>query len=219
MPGWRIGLLWIGVGAAALILGAGRLAGTCGSAHCTYVPIVRGAGGAISPSSTPAPTPTSTPTPTSNPIPSLRNGTFEQGRDGAWQEISLQQLALIQRGGEALPAHAGAWLAQLGGADGESSEISQTVELPSDPRVALAFVYQIRSDDICGYDSAEIIVNQTVLEQLPLCASASTASWQTGFIELNRFAGGPASIRFRASTDASSPSSLYLDDITLVVVP
>jgi hypothetical protein len=99
------------------------------------------------------------------------------------------------------------------------AELSQTIALPTHPHVALAFVYQIRSNDLCAHDFAAIVINTTTIEMLDLCDFYTTADWHSGMVELNQFAGQTVTISFRVTTDTALPSDWYLDDITLIPVP
>ncbi len=149
----------------------------------------------------------------SAPITQLANGGFEDGR-AIWQTFSTHNNPII-RAETAVSPHQGNWLAQLGGADDETTFIEQQVTVPA---VApyLHFWYWIESEDNCGfyYDVGRIVVNETaVVDTTDLCNQAMRGQWQSRSIDLSRYRGQTITIRFQVQTDNILSSSLFIDDV------
>lgn len=186
-------------------------------------------GGTPSPTGTPAPTATADPTRAGNQV---RNGTFEEGRNGDWSESSSTGYDLIlprnNLGGMA--PHAGEWAAWLGGNNDEESTLTQDVVLGGQG-IALRFFYQIDSEDECGYDTATVRVEalpglsvsnvahaQAVKSvDFDLCQGNATGDWEQAKIDMGEFAAGTVRLTLRAKTDGSLISSLFVDDAEITV--
>lgn len=186
-------------------------------------------GATATPTRTPTPTPTSTPmsTPTGTPTPGvcterLLNPGFEQGRT-VWTENSSGGYALIcsgtSCGSNMLAPRSGAWVAWLGGANYETSEIRQTLTLPAGQSAGLSYYYRISSSDYCGYDYGyvNLIVNgqTTQLRRHSLCTTYNSATYVRGDLNLSAHAGKTVTLAFRATNDSSFTSSFYVDDVSL----
>ena len=161
---------------------------------------------------TATPTPTRTPGPTPTPIPGgqLVNGGFESGRNVGWSESSTRGYAIVTTG----TSHAGSWRAWHGGANSETSEISQSYRVPSTGGT-LFYWYRISSSDSCGYDYGYVRANTTTLRTYNLCSSTASTTWTQGSISLAAYAGQTITLRFRATTDSSLVSSFYIDDVSV----
>ncbi len=147
-----------------------------------------------------------------NPV---RNGDFERGNDGSWEEYSKQGFPLILGSGLPVPPHSGAWLAWLGGAWDEVSELSQRVTVPDDA-TELLFWYLIGSEETeCGRDVGYLRVNGMVYYTFDLCAGQEEA-WQMHAEDLRSFAGQEIELAFYVRTDDVRNSNLFLDDVMLV---
>ncbi|MBX3000825.1 MAG: trypsin-like serine protease [Caldilineaceae bacterium] len=182
----------------------------------------------LTPTSTTTPTPTPTQTPTQTPTPThtpptpspniLLNSNFDLGRNGAWRESSrhLNQLIFAQAD-EALPVspRSGSYLAWLGGVDDEVAQISQTLIVPGFAPV-LTFFYQIRSQDQCGNDWLRVQIDGAVITEFDLCTAKETDGWVAmPEIWLGNYAGKLVTLTLSLITNASAPSSLFLDDLSL----
>ncbi|MGL4649962.1 MAG: S8 family serine peptidase, partial [Caldilineaceae bacterium] len=184
----------------------------------------------VAPSPTPTRTPippTATPRPTATPVPvlcsqRLANGGFESGRT-VWAESSAQGYALICSGADCGVAQAsprtGAWLAWLGGANSETAELRQTLTLPAGQPATLTYQYWVNSTDYCGYDYgySRLIDGATTvqLRRYSLCTTANTGGWRADTISLNAYAGKTVTLVFRATTDSSYVSDLFVDDVSV----
>lgn len=196
--------------------------------------------------STPSPTPpsTGTPTPAVTPTPGicveptlmptgtpgtpstctdkLTNGDFEAGVS-SWQEASTHGYPLIcdsTRCDANLTPHSGAYVAWLGGAHSEVSEVRQSVHLPSGQRATLRYWYRINSRDHCGYDigTVAVIVNgvRDTLMSYDLCTDEETNGWVMATLDLSQYAGSQITLVLQAQTDNSLLSSLFFDDVAVL---
>lgn len=172
------------------------------------------------PTSTPPPTPTFTPTPPSSTVPPVPNGNFEQGRNGDWSEQSSSGEPLIVNSGLPIDARSGSWVAWLGGVDVETSNLSQSFSLANAPQsLHLKFYYQIRSEDVCGFDIAQVVVNGNVVSERELCNDEETNGWQSATIDVSDFVGGSVTVEFIVVTDESLPSNFFIDDVAFTASP
>jgi secreted trypsin-like serine protease len=162
-------------------------------------------------------TPTPTPTPGHN---LMHNGDFEQGADGTWTEKSKNfgdtgALIVHRNGVQGVIPRSGDYLAWLGGDDDEISQLWQTVTIPSS-NPALQFYVQSFSNDLCGYDSLKLLLDGTVVASRDLCTSTNTTGWTRLEIDLDNWASQTVKLELSVSTDKSVPSSLFVDDISLL---
>ena len=162
---------------------------------------------ALTATGTPTPPPTSTATPAAGGI---ANGGFEAGRGAGWTEYSSRGYRLVDNTGT---THSGSWRAWLGGANNETSEISQSFTVPSSGG-QLNYWYRISSSDVCGYDYGYVVVNSTALKTYNLCRSRATSGYVQDSVSLAAYAGQTITLRFRAVTDSLYISSLYIDDVS-----
>jgi hypothetical protein len=171
---------------------------------------------------TPVVTTTVTVTVTPAPVPGndIKNGDFEQGANGVWTEVSTSfggtgSLILNQ---DALPAglapHSGNYAVWMGGAYDEESTLSQSVVLSSSIE-SLVYHYWIGSQDLCGYDRAEIRINGSAVKTHNLCMDENTNGWQQGTLDLKSFAGKTVDLAFYLTVDSSYNSNFLLDTIYL----
>jgi hypothetical protein len=110
-------------------------------------------------------------------------------------------------------AHSGSYLAWLGGANSETSEITQNFTVPSNGGT-LYYWYKISSSDVCGYDFGYVRAGSTNLKTYNLCYSTATGGWVQGSVSLTAYAGQTVALKFRATTDSSFVSSFYIDDVS-----
>lgn len=184
------------------------------------------------PTSTPLPTPVAA-TPTAPPVNTpnppaegelLSNGGFETDRT-AWAESSSRGYVLICNatscGSSGAPARSGVWKAWLGGANGELSEIRQTVAIPAGASPLLSYWYWADSSDWCGYDYGyvNLIVNGVTIQlrRYALCSDNNTNGWVQQTLVLTGYGGQSVTLALRATTDDSYSSSFQLDDLSITV--
>ncbi len=105
-------------------------------------------------------------------------------------------------------AHTGDKAARLGGAAVGDSSIAQTVDIPADTyRPTLSFIYKYPSQEMG--EVAQITV-AGVTESIP-----ASSEWAHHWIDLDGHQGEKVTIRFTVSENGSSPSYLYLDEVSL----
>lgn len=152
----------------------------------------------------------------------INNYSFESGRLNYWSESSTQGFHLVGTRGSfrapIYPSH-GAWMAWLGGANSDSSQIAQSVVMPAGPS-SLSYWYYIQSSDGCGYDYGyvQLTAGSTTytLRAFSLCTSQATSGWHKDVIALSPVLGGQTVVlRFRSTTDSSLISSFFVDNVQL----
>lgn len=142
------------------------------------------------------------------------NPGFEQGHV-AWTEYSWLGFDLITEASEdTITAHSGSWFAWLGGANSESSELSQVITISASTPY-LHYWYWVGSQDVCGYDFFAINVNGTQVAGFTLCTSNNTNGWVQGVVNLAAYAGNSRTILFEVNNDGSNNSNLFLDDVSM----
>lgn len=167
--------------------------------------------------------PMSTPTATTLPVCSnlLANGDFEGGRTG-WTESASRGYALICSGtscGAPVSPHTGSVVAWLGGASNEADQLSQTLTLPPGQKSVLSFWLRTISSDRCGRDFGYVrVLSNGVtksIKTISLCTSTNSV-WTKVNIDLSFYAGQSIALIFRATTDGSWVSSMFVDDTQVV---
>lgn len=146
----------------------------------------------------------------------LENGDMEQS-DG-WTESSTNQLEYIilqiTVNGTNI-ARSGSQVASLGGEDNDVSDLAQTIDLPEQGPIRLVYYTLIDSHERCGYDWAEVRVNDAAVSQHALCSESAHDEWRLHILDLDEFAGQTIALAFHAETDSSAGSFLYIDDVAL----
>jgi hypothetical protein len=145
----------------------------------------------------------------------LFNGDFEQGNNRRWLTYTLRVPNNIRHQAEldgSVTPRSGRYLAWLGGANSEVSVIEQIVTVPPATPI-LAFWYQSRSADNCGYDYAGVVVNYRVVQRFNLCQGSNTDAWRFSTVDLTALAGQTIVLQLRAETDRSLLSIFYVDDV------
>lgn len=189
----------------------------------------------------PSPTPTVTDTPGPSPTPTATlpftrwslpvvarnaaaapvpdNGDFEQG-PVVWTETSTNGFPLILVQGDLIvPTHQGNWAAWLGGADLETSILSQPVTVPTG-LPWLTYWHWIASQQTgCGGDVGAVQVNGVSVESYALCTSANTQGWVKRAVSFSPYLGQTVTLSFVVQTDGADNSNLFLDDVTFASVP
>ena len=149
----------------------------------------------------------------------LLNGDFEQGAV-AWTESSSSGAPLILHidALDDMITHGGEWAAWLGGLDSENSAITQEVTVPAD-RPYLAYYYLLNSSDECGFDFGRVLINGQVAKSYDLCQDSNMSDFGRGVVDLSDHVGETVALEFRAVTDGSRVSSLFVDDVAFVNSP
>jgi subtilisin family serine protease len=149
------------------------------------------------------------------PAPSgVVNGGFESGATG-W---SQSDPAIISTNGR---VRSGSWSAWLGGYNGASESLAQTVTVPS-TGATLRWSWQLSSSEPAStraYDLLHARVYSTGGALLGTVLSRSNTSsrdvWLSESASLGAWAGQTVSVRFVATTDSSYASSFFVDDVSL----
>lgn len=140
------------------------------------------------------------------------NGGFEDGVRG-WVEYASNGATLITDG---LPQdffpHSGQWATSLGGDNGETFYIEQTVTV-SGQRPYLSYWRWIASSDLCNSDYGYVIVDGATVESYTLCTDTVTDGWVQHITDISEYAGQRVTVRLQAVTDPIIPSTLLIDDV------
>jgi len=182
-------------------------------AYQTYLPIVYNPPLPTSSGTPPTLTPTYSSTPTSTPAPELfPNGDFEQG-PVIWEQYSshaFQLIAILFTPG--VTPHDGTWAAWLGGTNEEISFIFQQILIPQSFHY-MSYWYWIYSEDECGKDFADILVNEDVVDGYSLCYANNTGGWVKRVVDISAYTGDTVYITIRAVCDESNYSDLFIDQV------
>ncbi len=147
----------------------------------------------------------------------MGNGSFEAGRT-VWTEASTNYPNLIVNDTR-VKARSGAYYAWLGGADDETSRLSQSVSVKADAPY-LRVYYTLASREACGnrYDTAQISIDGVTVPNgdIELCAGKAVTTWQALTIDLTSSIGKTVTLAITATTDDSAVSHLWIDDIGFV---
>lgn len=168
---------------------------------------------------TPTPTPTApTPTPTPTGTPVVKNGNFDLGRNGNWQEQSSNGYYLIENSAP-INTLSGTYLGWLAGANNETSRLIQSVRLPSGP-LYLNFAYAIGSQETtCTADLGRIFLGTTRIREYQLCTSKVTNGWVQTSINISSYAGRTLNLQFFAKTNNSRVSNFYIENVSITAAP
>jgi len=161
----------------------------------------------------------------------LVNSGFETGVPSIpWTESTLRGRSLMARGGPEGGPHSGNWQARLGGTNSEHDVLTQTVIIPSGAdRVNLSFFYSIKATGN-GHDPSQsdsIVVelrdpdtNGTLASIVRFTSANETSGWvQAGPFDLTAFRGLLVSLAFDAVTNSAKPTSFFVDDVNLSMIP
>lgn len=168
---------------------------------------------------------TPTATPTSLPgFPQIVNSDFEEGPGVGWGKSGVEENLIVSKSSGILPnaliPYSGDWIAWLGGFDGKTTSISQTVSI--DPffagKLQLQFYDALGSREGCGdsQDHASIHFNTTVMtDVVRLCDNEQTTNWRRQGITLTESISGAVAIKFEVQQNADKNSNWFLDDVSL----
>lgn len=150
----------------------------------------------------------------------ILNGDFELGRNVGWSEFSyfgfplvLDQLDFSVVG---ITPRSGSWAAWLGGAENETSRLSQNVAISSSGPY-LHYWYWIGSEDYCGYDFLNVKINNEIKYQISLCENNNSTNWIEKVIDLSSHSGSTVNLMFEVVTDGTFNSNLFLDDVSMSI--
>ena len=153
----------------------------------------------------------------------LLNPGFEDGPVN-WTEISAGGYRVINSYTE--PTANDRWVAWLCGYDDCEESVAQVVTIPGDATGAyVRFRYRVETDepsDASAYDAMELRIfsppGADTYEYWALSNLDASPGWITSpMIDLSAHKGETIRLEFAAATDASLPTSFFVDDVTLMV--
>lgn len=174
------------------------------------------------PTATPTNTPTSTPTPAGKQL--IANGGFENGQS-PWLESTIPSRQLIST----TKAHTGSHSAYFCGVNYCNQQLWQTATIPSSySSLTLSYWYYVTSQKTSPYcldgfhARIRTTTGYTITVLQNLCNYNKTSDWVQKAVTLtstlNAFKGKQVQIYFQGTTNASYPSSFFLDDVNLTVM-
>ena len=149
------------------------------------------------------------------PASTLVNGGFESGPGSGWTQTSSGGSTLI---GTSKP-RTGAYGAWSGGFDRATETLRQTVTVPAGG--TLSYWWQVTSAETgtAVHDRMQVrVLNPAgaVLATPRTLSNASTKGvWTRDALSVAAYAGQSVQVEFRTTTDASKPTSFYVDDVAL----
>ncbi|MEM8534333.1 MAG: S8 family serine peptidase [Chloroflexota bacterium] len=165
-------------------------------------------GATATPEPTTPPGPTATPEPTTPPDPgapsSIVNGGFENGV-APWT-MSSNAIRSVER------AASGSHSIQLGGEDNSTDAVTQRVQVPENGK--LRFKWYPESRDMGDRLRVEVQAVDTNRRGYS-STNNSNSRWHDRELNLSSFAGTTVDITFKAETNDGTPSTFYVDDVTL----
>ena len=153
-----------------------------------------------------------------NPPPTtsdkIANGGFENGTS-PWVQTSAAGYQLVTTD---LP-HAGDYSAWLGGYNGGTDTIYQTITVPSNGTLSYWWYMSTQESGSTAYDHFRVRLynsSGTLVTNLRTYSNASGAGqWRQDSISLASYAGQSLRVRFSLSNDSSLPTSFFVDDVSV----
>ncbi len=144
------------------------------------------------------------------------NGDFEQGPSYGWQEYSQLGYELIMEAASLTDLYPqdGNWAAWLGGANDEASSLSQKITIGCEGPM-LSYYIWLASDDFCGYDIAQVKIDNQVITSFELCISNNFGGWKLFTYDLTSYIDQEILLEFSVVTDNSMSSSMFVDSVSL----
>ena len=115
---------------------------------------------------------------------------------------------------EFLSPHSGSWVAWLRGDHDEIAYIQQQVTISAGAPY-LVYYHWIASQDICGWDYGDVLINGSVVDEYELCTDNNTGGWVKHSVNLSAYAGESVTLQIRVETDSVINSNLFVDDVSL----
>jgi len=145
----------------------------------------------------------------------VSNAGFESGIGIGWTEVSDDNWPLVTR----TRPRTSEFSAQLGSRDNAVDYVEQTITIPASGRLTY-WSYMTSTDSTTqAHDFLTVALyrpNGQLLRSLRMRSNVNTRDrWSREVIDMSRFAGRTANLRFSATTNASLPTYFYIDDITL----
>jgi hypothetical protein len=98
----------------------------------------------------------------------------------------------------------------LAGAENEINYVQQQVSISAGAPY-LVYWQWIESDDYCGNDFGDVLVNGTVVDDYDLCTSTNTGGWVAHSVDLSAYVGQSIMLQIRAETDDSITIDLKIN--------
>lgn len=155
-----------------------------------------------------------------SPGPLLPNGDFEAGESVWTPNPAGEQLIFSQ---DELPpsylAHSGSHVAWLGNHNvpnqATSQSIRQQIQIPeSNPVLYFWLMSDSEEHYATSQDRLRVLLDDQLLFFWALCAEQNTYTWRRQSVNLNGYAGKWVSLTIQVTTNAVSPSEVYLDDFS-----
>lgn len=152
----------------------------------------------------------------------VANGGFESGQS-PWREATTPSQQLVASG----TAHSGTMATKLCGVNSCNHEIWQVVSIPASfTSLTLTYWYNIQTQETstaCN-DTFRSAIRTTmgIAITIPqhLCNTSKTNGWVQESVDvtsaLQSYAGKQVEVYFQATTNASAPTTTYVDDVSLV---
>jgi hypothetical protein len=166
--------------------------------------------------------PQESPTQADVPFNLLANGDFEAGA-ASWSQTSTGGFAIVTNSPS--QAHAGSYVAWLGGYNNGVDTLSQLINVPNSAGpVSVRFWYRTISEEgptTFAFDNMTVtIANASTGTTLATLASYSNltnaVAWaQSPPLDVSAFKGQTVRLVFRATTDISNLTSFFVDDVSL----
>jgi hypothetical protein len=150
----------------------------------------------------------------------ITNGGFE-AQSAGWVQSSAGGYNLIST----FYPHTGSWGAYLGGANNSDDRLSQQIIVPPNViSVSLTAWWAIATEESgAGFDWLTLSLlepNSALLQDVFTVDSSATGNqWDQAEANLTQYAGQTIVLRFQTTTNASSPTDFYVDDISVIACP
>jgi hypothetical protein len=151
------------------------------------------------------------------------NGNFEQGRNVGWTESTKTQCGsdpcplVVDQFPTGVSPYEGNWAAWLGGANNETSELSQSVDIGNQSGLSVAYYHRIESREVsCIWDYGYLEINGSEIAgtRVDLCED-NERGWQRKVVPLSGYSG-IVTIKFIVETDDSVNSNYFIDNVSLL---
>jgi len=157
------------------------------------------------------------------PLLDFINGNFEQGRNVGWTESTKSKCGsnpcplVVNQFPSGVAAHGGSWAAWLGGANNETSELSQAVDIGNSTGLSLSYYHRVESREVsCNFDYAYLQINgnEVTGTRIGLC-DRYEKGWEQKVVSLSGYSG-LLSFKFVVKTDGSVNSNYFVDDVSII---
>lgn len=147
------------------------------------------------------------------------NPGFENGQVN-WTESGLYSIIT----NDATLSHSGNWVSWLGGYDGASDSLYQSVTIPASATTAnIRYWYRIYTDETTtstAYDQLTVTIENAATSAVLATQTLSNLNAGSGWaqstpLDVSAYVGQTIRLRFRATTDTFLATSFFIDDVAL----